>query len=188
MTTENTFFEVQDNDANQTLVRVVEHFMDEMQNLHEFIMETCAEIQSVKGEVTGSSSAVSLQSELEAVVKDAAEATNTILDAVEEIQKIIDKLAPDAQNALTEYTTKIFEACSFQDLTGQRVSKAVKALGAVEDKVEKLLVTFTDIQIKLNPESALPKKKDKLSDADLMNGPQLEAPDQNSIDDLFSKL
>src|SRR3546814_1118636 len=40
--------------------------------------------------------------------------------------------------------TSIFEACGFQDITGQRITKVVTALQKIETKVDALLNAFGD--------------------------------------------
>ena len=41
-------------------------------------------------------------------------------------------------------TTRIYEACSFQDITGQRITKVVKALHGIEEKVDAFVAAFGD--------------------------------------------
>ena len=43
---------------------------------------------------------------------------------------------------LQDATTRIYEACSFQDITGQRITKVVAALKAIEAKVAQIVATF----------------------------------------------
>jgi chemotaxis protein CheZ len=72
--------------------------------------------------------------ELEAVVQATEAAANTILEAAEAIQAWIDSGAvePGALPALSARVSAIFEACSFQDLTGQRIRRAIQHLQRVE--------------------------------------------------------
>jgi len=59
-------------------------------------------------------------------------------------------LASDATDLATykamveQEAMKIFEACSFQDITGQRVTKVVTVLRQIEDRVGKLYRTASD--------------------------------------------
>ena len=62
--------------------------------------------------------------ELDAIVESTSEATSTIMDCCEKIQ---DKAAGGEEaDAINKEVMNIYEACSFQDITGQRVSKVVK--------------------------------------------------------------
>jgi chemotaxis protein CheZ len=128
--------------------------------------------------------------ELSAVVSATESATNAILDSVEAIEKIAGTLAPDAGDPIRDGVTRIYEACNFQDLTGQRISKVVNVLKEVDRTVLGLMDAFG---IALDPAaaralaSAPPKSKG--GEADLLNGPQMPGAgqDQASVDALFDK-
>jgi chemotaxis protein CheZ len=79
--------------------------------------------------------------ELEAVVQATEAAADTILEAAEAIQAWLDGGDRDADSiaALTERVNAIFQACSFQDLTGQRIRRAIKQLQQVETMLEGLM-------------------------------------------------
>mgnify|MGYP005841041695 CR=1 FL=1 len=79
--------------------------------------------------------------ELEAVVQATEAAADTIMEAAEAIQTWLDAGARDAESiaALTERVNAIFQACSFQDLTGQRIRRAIKQLQQVETMLEGLM-------------------------------------------------
>lgn len=85
--------------------------------------------------------------ELNAVVQGTERATQKILAAAEEIDvasnnlsaaldgRIEQGLAQDIQ----DHVIKIFEACNFQDLIGQRVAKVLATLNFVEDHIGRVL-------------------------------------------------
>jgi chemotaxis protein CheZ len=79
--------------------------------------------------------------ELEAVVQATEAAANTILEAAEAIQDAISSGArdPAAIAGLTERVNAIFEACSFQDVTGQRIRRAIQHLQQVEGALQAIL-------------------------------------------------
>lgn len=79
--------------------------------------------------------------ELEAVVQSTEAAAEIILEAAEAIQSWLDAGAQDAPSAaaLTTRVTAIFQACSFQDLTGQRIRRAIRQLQQVETMLEGLV-------------------------------------------------
>jgi chemotaxis protein CheZ len=79
--------------------------------------------------------------ELEAVVQATESAADTILEAAEAIQTWLDGGAQDKESiaALTQRVNDIFQACSFQDLTGQRIRRAIKQLQHVETMLEGLM-------------------------------------------------
>ncbi|WP_237217552.1 protein phosphatase CheZ [Falsiroseomonas oryziterrae] len=74
--------------------------------------------------------------ELDAIVQHTAAATNEILDCCEVLESLAGRL-PEAIAAATLQgaITRIYEACSFQDITGQRIGKVVAALKAIEMRV-----------------------------------------------------
>jgi chemotaxis protein CheZ len=72
--------------------------------------------------------------ELEAVVQVTEQAANQIMEAAEAIGTWIERGRddPGAIEAITERLNSIFEACTFQDLTGQRIRRAIEHLQKVE--------------------------------------------------------
>ncbi|QXM23502.1 hypothetical protein KO353_09160 [Elioraea tepida] len=87
--------------------------------------------------------------ELEAVVLETEAATNRILEAAEAIQARLDAAALDAETAaaldaetaaaLSAEVNAIFEACAFQDLTGQRIRRAIQHLEQVDDALRQFV-------------------------------------------------
>ncbi|MFO1023962.1 MAG: hypothetical protein U1E70_02160 [Acetobacteraceae bacterium] len=73
--------------------------------------------------------------ELEAVVQATEAAANRIMEAAEAIAAWLQDGARDAESiaAATEKVNAIFEACSFQDVTGQRIRRAIQHLQQVEE-------------------------------------------------------
>jgi chemotaxis protein CheZ len=71
--------------------------------------------------------------ELEAVVQATEQAANQIMEAAEAIGRWLQAGGdPAALQAVTEQVNAIFEACTFQDLTGQRIRRAIEQLQSVE--------------------------------------------------------
>jgi chemotaxis protein CheZ len=79
--------------------------------------------------------------ELEAVVQATEAAADTIMEAAEAIQAWLDGGSQDPASiaALNDRVAAIFQACSFQDLTGQRIRRAIKQLQQVETMLEGLM-------------------------------------------------
>lgn len=79
--------------------------------------------------------------ELEAVVMATEAAADTILEAAEAIQDWIQRGTRDAKaiDALGDKVNAIFEACSFQDVTGQRIRRAIQHLQQVETALERIM-------------------------------------------------
>jgi chemotaxis protein CheZ len=72
--------------------------------------------------------------ELEAVVQATEAAANRIMEAAEAISDWLrdGSADPAAVQAVNEKVNAIFEACSFQDVTGQRIRRAIQHLQQVE--------------------------------------------------------
>jgi len=123
--------------------------------------------------------------ELDAIVQQTEEATNTIMEAAEEIMGA-DPSDADAYAATTQDAVmRIFEACSFQDITGQRISKVVETLSHIEQRVLELrnLLGVTEEDIEEAKAEAGPISEDKA----LLSGPALdgEGINQGEVDALM---
>lgn len=120
--------------------------------------------------------------ELDAVVKHTEEAANAIMDAAEAIMAIAGELDEKTSQALNEQTTRIFEASNFQDITGQRISNVLSSLVKV-DKIVTSLLSAMDGKVTIQATGEEEEDPDKA----LMNGPQLNTPSQDDIDQLFAE-
>ena len=126
--------------------------------------------------------------ELDAIVAHTALATNAILESCETLDEVGTAVSGELAAKLTEVTTRIYEACSFQDITGQRITKIVATLKTIEAKVASIIDAFgdrsdiaTDTLAVLAPVAA---------EVSLLNGPQLPttAMDQSDIDRLLASF
>jgi chemotaxis protein CheZ len=75
--------------------------------------------------------------ELETVVQTTEAAANRIMEAAEAIADLVRTTTTDAAalQALNASIDSIFEACSFQDITGQRVRRAIEQLQHMESAI-----------------------------------------------------
>jgi len=125
--------------------------------------------------------------ELDAVTTGTAQATQKILAAAEEIDQLANTLAAalkgkieqDLARDISDHVVKIFEACNFQDLIGQRVTKVMVTLKIIEDHVARAI----DEIKKARPARAAADA------ADYLHGPRLDNDrghvSQNEIDSMF---
>ncbi|AWN46842.1 chemotaxis protein [Methylobacterium terrae] len=133
--------------------------------------------------------------ELDAVVDATERATTTILAAVEEIETHASVLRStgglkdsSSVDAILDRTVVLYEACNFQDLTGQRISKIVSVLKFVEDHIDRMIEAWGGLEAfkDLIGERAGVSVDDESS---LLNGPKLDEDpghvDQTDIDALF---
>ncbi|AWN41045.1 protein phosphatase CheZ [Methylobacterium durans] len=122
--------------------------------------------------------------ELGNVLEATAGATNRIMATAEEMLSLPDDAEYRANVEGKIY--EIFEACAFQDITGQRISKVVEALRQLELR----LARFANA-VKARDESAIdPTEAERRGRAErlLLNGPQIGGPatSQDDIDALFA--
>ena len=66
------------------------------------------------------------------------------MEAAEQIELAGDEVGGEVAEKITNATTQIYEACGFQDITGQRISKIVKAMQEIETKIDDLIGVFGD--------------------------------------------
>ncbi|MCF8480840.1 MAG: protein phosphatase CheZ [Rhodospirillum sp.] len=152
------------------------------------------EIAEIKHPMSDEDRVQQATNELDAIVGATEKATHTILDAAERINeqanKILetggddDELSPYAHNICNQVDI-IFESCNFQDITGQRITRVVKTLNFIEERVKKIIAdwgveAFSDLPI---PTTDM----EMHATDDLVNGPQIEAValSQDDIDALF---
>lgn len=143
--------------------------------------------------------------QLDAIIKMTEAATGRIMDECERMQSVQamvrDRILsveppidPDAMagidDSLSDMATSItfvYEACNFQDITGQRIQKVVNLLQEIERQVLRMVVVFG---LEQNSGLDAGKRAEFQEDANLLNGPQLEGQglDQDDIDDILSSL
>jgi len=164
--------------------------LSEIEELGRTIASAKAEIAALRvDDITGSDIPFATD-ELDAIVAHTAAATEAILETCETLDQVASDLNGAAAAQLQDATTRIYEACSFQDITGQRITKVVTTLKAIEAKVAHIVAAFGRPEggPMAVPERAPPSAV--LDEAALLNGPQLPAAamDQSDIDRLLASF
>ena len=126
--------------------------------------------------------------ELDLIVQSTADATNTIMECAEAI------MAADASDHqayktfVDEKVILLFEACSFQDITGQRVRKVVDALQQIEARVTRFAHAINAKDAAGYADEAERRREERAKSL-LLHGPQAraEASSQDAIDAMFSQ-
>ena len=166
----------------------------DIEALARYINTARAEIADLRPDDINDEHIPAATDELTAIVGATEQATHAIFEAVELIESLTEKMPEEVAEQISAAVTSIFEACGFQDITGQRITKVVTALQKVETRVDDLLKAFgDDIKPSDRPKKAPEEKKTAPSgaparpDEHLMNGPQMpeEAISQDDIDALF---
>lgn len=168
----------------------------ELDLIHDAINRTKQEIAMLHGKSFSGEEMTKVTGELGAVVGGTEEATQHILEAAEAIDHAagaftkVDtpeqrkRLAEDVQ----ENVVAIFEACNFQDLTGQRISKVVATLQFIEQRVANMMEIWGGGDG--FPDVTAPAQPAREGDRALLNGPpragDVNVVSQNDIDVLFA--
>lgn len=141
--------------------------------------------------------------QLEEIVKATESATNRIMDIVEgyqaqlaEMSAAVDALpASDAAALLLDRigrmqtdTLEIMTACSFQDITGQRVRKVVDLIRGIEKRILEMMVSSgVKIKEKREGKDAFQIADDAHKAVDMLKGPDSSV-GQANVDDLLASL
>jgi len=158
----------------------------ELEQLAQYIQRAKREIAEARPNDISERHIPMATDELDAVVEATAAATGTILDEAEAVQKLAATLPPPTGTMIAAAVTRIYEACNFQDITGQRITKVVKTLKYIESKIDALLAAFGDTVVGKNKKASALKAPDE----DFVSGPQLPtaANSQDEIDAILASL
>jgi len=167
----------------------------ELDLIHDAINRTKREIAVLHGKSFDGHEMAKVNGELGAVVGGTEQATQQILEAAESIDQAASALAkvnsPDQQKILSEEIQErvisIFEACNFQDLTGQRITKVMATMRFIEQHINAMMEIWGGVDaIRAH---APPIADTREGDARLLNGPKLDGDaghaSQDDIDALF---
>jgi len=167
----------------------------ELDLIHDAINRTKREIATLHGKSFDGGEMAKVNGELGAVVGGTEQATQQILEATEAIDQAATALSkntsPDQQKLLSEEIQErvisIFEACNFQDLTGQRISKVMTTMKFIENHINVMMEIWGGVDaLKAH---ATPIVDTREGDAKLLNGPKMDGDvghaSQDDIDALF---
>ena len=150
----------------------------EVESVGRMVADTRAEIAALRVSDVAGFEIPAATDELDAVVSHTAAATDTILEACETLDDFASGLGELDAARLQAIVMTIYEACSFQDITGQRIRKVVATLKMIDAKVASLVAAGQSCV-------ALPAPPEPLA-----SGPQLPAAamDQADVDQLLADL
>ena len=163
----------------------------ELNELVVAIEKTRAELAAARTTDVGLKHVPTATDELDAVVDATKGATDSIMTACEAMEKAVSGRGDEVETKIIGEVTKIYEACTFQDITGQRIRKVVGVLRQVEGKVNHLLETLGhhDGGVE-HPLAVAPDTDNRTEEQKLMNGPQMVgvAITQDEIDKLLASF
>jgi chemotaxis protein CheZ len=182
-------------DTYRAQIEQCEKLKIELDLIHDAISRTKREIAVLHGSSFNGEEMAKVNGELGAVVGGTEQATQQILEATEAIDQaataLSKNISPDQQKLLSEEiqerVVSIFEACNFQDLTGQRINKVMTTMKFIEQHINAMMDIWGGVDaIKAHGTPIIDTRE---GDAKLLNGPKLEGDaghaSQDDIDALF---
>lgn len=171
----------------------IEKIQIEISDIAGRIKATKVEMAALRHPLSNQDTFMEASEQLSAVVRATETATNSIISAAEEIEDIVNEVRsqlPEGYQSsrlkdLNDVTLRIFEACNFQDLTGQRITKVVQALAFIEERIDGMMSVWNSKEFEALP---LPPDISKHDDGLALHGPQEGKPasiSQADIDALF---
>ena len=164
----------------------------EIGGLFQYMQRVRQEIAAIHKPADDDNKFGTMGEQLDAIIKATEEATNTIMETMEKNEQLLDELKKQLEDPkqvalidqIVENGNSVFEACSFQDITGQRVTKVVKSVTYIEDRVNALIKIWGRAALE---EVEVKPDREKTADELLLQGPQLngEGISQADIDKLF---
>jgi chemotaxis protein CheZ len=168
----------------------------ELDLIHDAINRTKREIAVLHGKSFEGQEMAKVNGELGAVVGGTEQATQQILEAAESIDQAATALtkvnSPEQQKILSEEIQErvisIFEACNFQDLTGQRITKVMGTMRFIEQHIYAMMEIWGGVDAIRAHTPVIADSRE--GDAKLLNGPKLDGDvghaSQDDIDALFN--
>jgi chemotaxis protein CheZ len=131
--------------------------------------------------------------ELDQIVEATEKATSEILSAAEDIQEVAwtlreKEIAPEFWDRLDQRAIDIYAACSFQDITGQRTGKVVRALHLIEQRINAMIEIWgvEDIAQKVDTVTGEMERAAR-EESSLLGGPQKHGDSlrQHDVDEML---
>lgn len=153
----------------------------EMKDIADYIARTRAEIAALRPNELHRMHIPAASNELAVVVQMTEAATHSIMERAEAIMSVeISDLA--AYKAFVNARlVAVIEACSFQDITGQRIAKVAEMLGQIEERIARFAMATRAVDaegLNSNQEAAAAGRKHRL----MLNGPAAKGEGNGQVD------
>jgi chemotaxis protein CheZ len=188
-------------EAYRREVEEVTKLRSEMHEIQNAITETKRQVVSFHAPSVHGVTVNHAAGELGAVVMDTEGATNNILAAAERIEMLAGVIESETTmkamkgraGEIAQLVMSIYEACNFQDLTGQRITRVCETLGFVEKRVARMVEVWGGLDALSNVMAqeleTAKAQRDALGTHALAAGPAVAGADghvgQDDIDALF---
>ena len=171
--------------------RDTQRLSENLEALFRYVQRVRTEIASLNQSSDGEDKFATMGEQLDGVVEATKDASDSIMEAIEKNNDAVARLKGSIKDAalidvledIENNNNTVFEACAFQDITGQRVSKIVKSVSYVEERVTALREIWGDDELDKVERVVVELTEDEK----LLNGPQSKANaiSQDEIDKLF---
>lgn len=162
----------------------------DIRDLIDYVELAKAEIAGLRPQTMSRRDIPEASEELDAIVAATEDAASKMMDVADEIQALADDGNEHIADRVNDIATRIYEASSFQDITGQRVTKVVRVLNHLEIKLAALADAVGDLHMDEREEVEFTEDGDVINAAALLHGPQLPeaANSQDDIDALLASF
>lgn len=152
-----------------------ERLVAELRSILDYVAGAKQELASLGPKNLSAKEIPAAADQLDAIVLATEEAVTTIMDAAEKMEEVAEKSGEKEAAELRDISMTLFEASSFQDICGQRITKVMTMLRVLEEKLSALAESLGDTQID-EADEEVTFDADGLVEDDkrLLDGPQLE--------------
>ncbi len=157
--------------------------INEFQYIADYIQKARDEIAGLRPNEIGNARIPGASLELDAVVRDTERATESIMAEGERLMEMQPTDVAAYKAEVDAAILRMFEACSFQDLTGQRIKKVITTLRHIEDRVSRFAGALGVTDGASNETDEEKRNRELLLNGPAMNGPTTS---QDDIDALFA--
>ncbi|HLH96938.1 MAG TPA: protein phosphatase CheZ [Xanthobacteraceae bacterium] len=181
--------------SDQITIHDLNKLKYETDSIHRAITRTMRELADLHFGAFAGGEGGPASRELDAVADYTERATQQILEAAESIDEAANTLSAllnqEQDQALAsdirDHVVRIFEACNFQDISGQRIAKVLATLSFVEDRVSRMLEIWGGCEAIKDYTAA---QTERGAEPKLVNGPKLSGDSghvsQQEIDAMFA--
>lgn len=163
---------------------------DELNDLVLYVEKAKAELALLRPHTMSKRDIPEASDELDAIIAATEDAASKMMDAAEEISELAESVEGELVDQMADITTRIFEASSFQDITGQRITKIVRVLQYLEERLGALAAAIGDTVIDERDAVTYDEAGLVVDDRVILHGPQLPvvANNQDDIDALLASF
>ncbi len=174
-------------DSMQTFFAAIDRTIyRELREIAEYITNLRSEIAHLRAGELQNDRLPKAGEHLGAIVAATEEATNAIMEAAEAMLAASGEDEAAFKKIVNDKVMTIFEACSFQDLTGQRIARVVETLEQIEKRIGRFAAA---VKTTAPSAPAAEDPRERRARELLLNGPQDRgvAIEQSDVDALFSE-